>query len=384
MGELALAFVLVTGSGLFGKSFVRLLGVELGFDARHLLTLQAFLYGERYQKAEAELGYYEQAMEKVGAIPGVEGIAMTSVLPFRDFDRRGFHLRDRKPARASDVRSADTYSVSPDYFRTMRIPILRGRGFTAQDREGAPLVAVISVTCARDEFAGRDPIGKQIQLGGRDDSKPWMTIVGVVGDIRQYGLEMTPRLAAYIPQAQNMSFGFSTVVRTAGDPERVKNAVVAAFESVDRTQPVNQVRTMESYLSSSLAERRFTLILILLFGSLALVLAAVGIYGVVSYAVAARMREMGIRAALGARGSDLAGMVMADMSAKAAVGLGVGVAGALAVTRFLASLLYEIQPTDLVVWSSTAAVLVLVVVCASFVPARRAAAADPTVALRMD
>ena len=384
MGELALAFVLAVGAGLLGKSFVRLMNVDPGFDPYNVLTLKTYMYGARYRKPEAELSYYEQVFERLRATSGIESVAMTSLLPMADFDRYSLHVRDRRLAHVSEAPSADNYSVTPDYFRVMRIPLKRGRIFTTQDIATAPKVAVISETCAREQFPNHDPIGKQIQLGGRDDSKPWMTIVGIVGDVRQYGLDTAPNIAAYIPQAQNLSFPFSLVARTSSDPRGLERAVRAAFLAVDPTQPVFNVQSMESYLASSMAQRRFTLALLALFGGLALALAAVGIYGVVSCAVTSRTREMGIRMALGAERRDVLAMVLRQAAALAGVGLAAGLAASFALTRFLSTLLFEVRATDLATLATIAALLAAVALAASYLPARRAASVDPTVALRYE
>ncbi|MGA2593269.1 MAG: ABC transporter permease [Bryobacteraceae bacterium] len=384
MGELALAFVLAVGAGLLGKSLVRLMNVDPGFDPHNVLTLKTYVYSARYQKPEVELGYYEQAFARLRATPGIESVAMTSLLPMTDFDRAGFHIRDRRPTHDSEDPSADRYSVSPDYFRVMRIPLKRGRLFTNQDSAAAPKVAVISETCARERFPNQEAIGKQIQLGGRDDSKPWMTIVGIVGDVRQYGLDTAPSIAAYAPQAQDLSFGYSLVARTTTDPRGLERAARAAFLAADPTQPVFQVRPLESYLASSLAQRRFTLALLALFGGLALALAAVGIYGVVSCAVTSRNREMGIRMALGAERRDVLAMVLRQAAALAGAGLAAGFAASLALTRFLASLLFEVRTTDAATLAAMAALLAAVGLAASYLPARRAASVDPTVALRYE
>ncbi|HLY17823.1 MAG TPA: ABC transporter permease [Bryobacteraceae bacterium] len=384
MGELALAFVLAVGAGLLGKSFLRLMNVDPGFDPRNVLTLKAYVYGARYQKPEAELQYDAQAFARLRATPGIESVAMTSALPLRDFDRYGFHIRDHRLAHDSEAPSVDNYSVSPDYFRVMRIPLKRGRQFTDADGPAAPRVAIIGETCARQEFPNQDPIGKQIQLGGRDETKPWITIVGVAGDVRQYGMDIAPRIAAYIPQAQNMGFSFSLVARTTTDPRALERAARAAFLAADPTLPVYQVQPLESYLASSLAERRFTLALLGLFGGLALALAAVGIYGVVSCAVTSRTREMGIRMALGAARRDVLAMVLRQAATLAFVGLAAGLAASLALTRFLETLLFEVRATDLATLAGIAALLSAVALAASYIPARRAAGVDPTTALRYE
>ena len=382
--ELALAFVLVVGAGLLGRSFLHLMNVDPGYDPRGVITLRTYVYGARYQKPEAELGYYNQAMQRLRAAPGVESVAMASNLPLMDFDRSGFQVRDRHPLNPADVPTVDTYSVSPDYLRVMRIPILRGREFTNQDSASAPKVALISENCARQVFPNEDPIGKQIQLGGRDDKAPWTTIVGVVGDVRQFGLDQAPRLAAYVVQAQYLSRDFSLVARTSIDPKRMEAAARLAFLSVDPTLPVYRVQPMESYVASSLAERSFTLLLLGMFGGLALGLAAVGIYGLISYAVTLRTREMGIRMAFGAERSDVLAMVLRQGLALIGAGLAAGFVASLALTRLLSSLLFEVRPTDLATSSAVAVLLAAVALTASYLPARRAASVDPMIALRYE
>jgi putative ABC transport system permease protein len=382
--ELALAFVLVTGASLLGKSFIHLMNVDPGYDPRGVITLRTYVYGARYQKAETELGYYDQAMQRLRATPGVESVAMASNLPLVDFDRSAFHIRDRRPRNPSEVPSADVYSVSPDFFHVMRIPVLRGRQFTAQDSPSSPKVALISETCARQMFPNEDPVGKQIQLGGRNDNGPWTTVVGVVGDVRQYGLDQPARMGAYTVLAQNLSYNFSMVARTAIGARGMEAAARATFLSVDPTLPVYRVQPMETYVASSLAERSFTLLLIGLFGGLALALAAVGIYGLISYAVNLRTREVGIRMVFGAERSDVLAMVLRQGLALTGMGLAVGFVASLALTRLLTSLLFEVRPTDLGMSALVALLLAAVALLASYLPARRAASVDPMIALRYE
>ena len=307
---------------------------------------------------------------------------MTSALPLIDFDRYGFHIRDRRLSNESNAPSADTYSVSPGYFTVMKIPLKRGRLFDSGDRADAPRVALISEGCAREQFPNQNPIGKQIQLGGRDEGKAWITIVGVVGDVRQYGLDIAPRMAAYIVQAQNLSFGYSLVARTKADPLQMERAARAAFLAADPTLPVYEVRSMKSYLASSLAQRSFTLVLSALFGALALVLAAVGVYSVISYGVMRRTREIGIRMALGADRRDALAAVLWQGAALVAMGLAIGFAVSLALTRILSSLLFDVQPLDQAATAAVGVLLAGIAVAASYFPARRAANVDPIVALR--
>jgi putative ABC transport system permease protein len=382
-GELAIAFVLVVGDGLLGRSFLNLMNVDAGYDPHNVLTLGTFAYGPRYQKPEFELAYDKQAMDRLRQTPGVESVAMASNLPLLSFDRDGFHIRSRKNNPAEDP-SADTYSVSPDYFRVMRVPLKRGRIFTDQDGPNSPKVAVISENCARKMFPNQDPIGQEIQLGGRDDSKPWTTIVGVVGDIRQYGLDKDPDMEAYIAQAQNMSYLFSMVARTTVDPRNLEGAARSAFLAADPTLPVFRIQPLENYLASSLAQRKFTLILLGMFGGLALALAAIGIYGLISYAVTLRTREVGIRMAFGAERSDVLAMVLRQGLALIGLGLAVGFAASLALTRLLTSLLFEVRPTDLATSAAVAFLLAAVALLATYLPARRAARVDPMIALRYE
>ncbi len=382
--EFALAFVLVAGAGLLAKSFTRLMNVDPGYDPHHVLTLGAYVYGSRYQKPEVEIALYDQVMTTLRATPGVESAAMVSTLPLNGFDRRGIHIQDRPRANESEGPSADTYSITPDYFRVMRIPLKRGRAFTSQDRGGAPLTAIISESFARALWPNEDAIGKFIQLGGRDDKKPWAAIVGIVGDIHQYGLDRAPGMEAYLPLAQNTNFSYNMVIRATADPQQIERVVRAAFAAADKTQPVYNVEPLEFYLRSTLAERTFTLALLAMFGALALALASVGIYGVISYAVSLRTREFGIRMALGARKRDVLGMILRQSLTLTATGLVVGFAASLALTRLLASLLFEVSPTDRATSAAVTALLAAVAIAASYIPARRATTVDPTVALRQE
>jgi putative ABC transport system permease protein len=380
--ELALAFVLVVGTALLGKSFLRLVQVDPGFDPRGVLTTSVYLWGERYQKADAERAFYRQLMDELRARPGVEAVGMVSTVPFDGFDQRGFHILERPLANPSEAPSVDHYSVTPGYFEVMRIPLKRGRLFTEADDERAPRVALVSESTARLVFPGEDPIGRHVQFGGRDEKEPWAEIVGVVGDVQQYGLDQARTPQSYAPQAQDISFGYSLFVRTTRSATSLEPELRAVFRGVDKTQPVQRLVPLESYLSGSLAERRFTLALLAGMGALGLLMAAVGAYGVVSYAVSLRTREVGIRMALGAQSGDLLAMVMRQGLWLAAAGLTVGYAASLALTRFLSSLLFEVHPMDPAASLAVAVLLAAVVAAATWLPARRATRVDPLVALR--
>jgi putative ABC transport system permease protein len=381
IAELALAFVLVMGAGLLGRSFLRLTGVDPGYDPHNVLTMGVYVYGERYRKPEAELNFYQQVKQRLLALPGVESVGMTSTLLLSGFDRRSVHIQDRPLANPAEAPSADTYSVSPDYFRVLRIPLKRGRFFSDADREGAPDVALISESCARTLFADRDAIGKHVEFGGRDN-KRWATIVGIVGDVRQHGLDQPSNMEVYLAQAQNVNFGYTLLMRTTGDAARLAKSVRAVFTAVDPTQPIYRLQPLEAYLADTLGTRTFTLVLLSVFGGLALALAAVGIYGAFSYAVSARTREVGIRMALGAGRRDVLTMVLRQGLGLIGAGLGIGMCVSLVLARFLAKLLYETGPSDPVTFVGAAAGLSAIAMLATYVPARRATRIDPMPALR--
>jgi putative ABC transport system permease protein len=383
-GELAVAFVLIVGVGLLGNSFVRLLNVNSGFDAHNVLTLSTYLYGQRYQKPDVRFGYYTQVLERLRAMPGIESAAMVSTIPLSGFDSASFHILDRPVANESAVPFVDRYSVSPDYFRVMHIPLKRGRAFTEQDGQDAPLAAIISEHCAGSLFPHEDAIGKHIQLGGRSDGKPWATIVGIVGDVRQYGLDRAPKMEAYLPQAQDATFSYLLVARTTGDPRRMENAIRAAFLETDKTRPIYNVKPMEEVLRGTLADRTFTLTLLGLFGVLALLLAAIGIYGVISYTVSLRTRELGIRMALGATRRDVLIMVLRQGATLTGAGLAIGIAASHVLTRFLSTLLFEVRPGDFTTSFAVAVLLGATALIASYMPARGATKIDPMIALRYE
>lgn len=383
--EIALAFLLVMGAALLGRSLINLLNVDAGFDPRNVITLNTYVYANRYAKnPESELGYYRQVFERLRGEPGIDSVAMVSTLPLASFDQASIHVQEKPLVNDQEAPAVDRYSVSPEYFRVMRIPIRRGRGFSEADRAGAVPAAVVSESAARALFGGDDPIGKHIQLGRHGQDLPWLTIVGVCGDVRQYGLDRVPAMSVYVSQAQYTDFSFLFVARTNGDPSKMGPVVRRAFLAVDKTQPVYDVMPMESYLRASLAERSFILTLLTMFGVMALVLAAVGVYGVISYGVSARTREIGIRMALGARWTEVAGMVLREGVLLAAAGVGIGFAGLLAVTRFLAAMLYEVQVTNVATALGAGSLLATVALVAALIPARRAAKVDPMVALRYE
>ena len=381
--QIALAFVLVIGTALLSRSLFLLVNVDPGFDFHNVLSLSMVVYGNLDRDWDTTMNYYRQVREKVRAIPGVEGVAMAPDFPLSRPSPTPFHIQERPLLNDVDAPLVNSDLVSPEYFHVLKIPLERGRAFTEQDTLHTAAVAIISDSCARSLFPHEDPIGKHIRLGSESQSSGWATIIGIVGDVRNESLDHEGDMGVYRPQAQVESY-YRMLVRTRGDPMAFVPAIRRAFHEVDDTQPIWHILPMEAYVKSSYAERTFTLTLIGLFGTLSLLLAAVGIYGVVSYTVSLRTREFGIRMALGAQRRGITGMVLREVSVLLARGVGAGAITALILTRFLAHLLYEVRPTD---WRSSALVVLILTstaFIAGYFPSRRAASIDPASALRYD
>jgi putative ABC transport system permease protein len=379
--QIALAFVLVIGTALLSRSLFLLINVDPGFDFHNVLSLTMVVYGNRYPDWDTTMNYYRQVREKVRAIPGVEGVAMAPDFPLSRPSPTPFHIEERPLLNDVDAPLVNSYLVSPGYFQVLKIPLERGRAFTEQDTLHTAAVAIISDSCARSLFPHEDPIGKHIRLGSESERSGWAAIIGIVGDVRNESLDHQGDMGAYRPQAQVESY-YRMLVRTRDDPMALVPAIRRAFHDVDDTQPIWHILPIEAYVKSSYAERSFTLALIGLFGTLSLLLAAVGIYGVVSYTVSLRTREFGIRMALGAERRGITGMILREVSILLAFGLIAGAIAALVLARFLAHLLYEVQPTD---WHSTALVVLILTstaFIAGYFPSRRAASSDPASALR--
>jgi putative ABC transport system permease protein len=381
--EIAIAFVLVAGAGLMGKSVLRLLEVNAGFDPHNVLTLTTNVWGPRYETDAAVLNYYQRMQQKLEAVPGIEGAGWTSTMPLDWSGREHVHLQARGHADESAGLLVDYYSVSGAYFRVLKIPLRRGRTFDTQDTVTSPRVVVLTESCARLLFPGAEPVGKQVRLIERDAGKPWATVVGVVGDIRQNSLDTAPAMAVYTAQEQGGEMGYYRLVaRTAGPPLHLQRAVQDAFSSVDRMLPVYHVKSLEDYRDGTLAPRTVTLMMLAFLGLLALLLASAGIYAAISYTVALRTREVGIRMALGARRSDVVTLIARQALAPAAAGLGLGIAASLWLMELLRSLLFDVRARDWGISALAVAALALAAFAGSFWPARRAARVDPATALR--
>jgi predicted permease len=381
IGELALAFVMISGTGLLLKSLVRLLDLSPGFDPKNTITMTVNVSGPNLRTNEQLAVFNRELLAKIRGLPGVEAAGLVGVLPLGGgFDRAGLHIRDRFVPEG-EVPSPDRYIVSADYLRAMGIPVLRGRSFTDQDRLGTEPVAMISETTARQIWPNEEPIGKSIQLGGRSEQGQWFRIVGIVGDVRQVSLDQKTQMQAYQADAQMPQSGFTLVVRGTGNLAKSVRDAIRAF---DRNQPVYDIATMEERIAVTVAQRRLTLTLLALFAGLALVLAVVGVYGLMAYLVGMRRREFGIRAALGASRRQTAGLVVAEAARLIGAGLSLGLLISVLVSQWLRGMLFAVSPIDLWVSASVVAILGTAGILATWLPARAAAEIDPSTLLRAD
>lgn len=378
VGEVALSLLLLVGAGLLARSFARLLEVPPGFDPRHALTLQLSLAEARYPDNVRRSSFYQRVAERVAAIPGVTAAGLSASLPLTgvsdQFVRIPGWAGDRDPGY-----DADYDFCTPDYFRAMGIPLRRGRYFEPGDTAGPRRVAIINETLARTCFPDEDPIGRQLRYG----TDTW-EIVGVVGDVRMRRLHRAIPGMVYRPQSTDPWRTATLTVRTAGDPHAFAEPIRKAILELDPDQPVSNVRSLEEVVARSVGDRRLTALLLGLFAGAALALAAVGLYGVIAYAVVQRTRELGIRVALGASRRHILTLVLAQGMVLVVIGLGVGLAGAFGLTPLLQTMLYEIKPADPLSFAAVSALLLLVALFASWLPARRAARVDPMVALRAE
>lgn len=383
VAQMMLALVLLVGAGLLIRSFIEVLDSTPGFETRNLLAMQVPATGAKYNEAERVIAFYTESLERIQALPGVEAAGIVSNLPFGgNMDMSAFHVEEKPLANPADAPSAERYGISPNYLRAMGIPLLHGRWFTEHDNSNVPLVVLVNNTAAQRIWPNEDPIGKRIRLGGIDD--PLRTIVGVVGDVHHYGLEIPPDLQAYVPHAQWASSYMQLVVRTGPEPGALAAPVRKAIHAIDPDIPVYKVSTMNQLISASVAQRRFTLLLIGVFATVALLMAAVGIYGVMSYIVAQRTQEIGIRLALGAQPGDVFRMIVGQGMMLALLGVGFGLVGAFALTRLMANMLFGVGPTDPVTFAGIAILLIGVSLVACYVPGRRATKVDPLVSLRYE
>ena len=380
--EMALGLIVLVGSGLLIRSFERLLQVDPGFDPQNILTLRLSLLGPTYSKEGQQAAFYNQLLEKVKGLPGVKATGLTDELPLgheSDYKTRFIPEGQSLPAGAT-FPVAELRLVYPGYFGTMKIPLVQGRFFTDSDfAESSTPPVIINQELARRFFPGENPIGKRINAGPMGASPSWVKVVGVIGDIKEFRLAGHPRFDLYFCGCNPEMY---LVSRTASNPLSFAGPIRSVIQKLDKTVPVSDVATMQGRLSASLAGRRFTMILLSLFGWLSLTLAAVGTYGVISFSVAQRTHEIGIRMALGAGKEDVLRLVGGQGLRLALAGVGIGIVGAFGLTRFMANLLYGVKPEDPLTLAVVSALLLAAALLACYIPARRAARVDPMVALR--
>ncbi len=390
VAEVALSLMLLVGAGLMLRSFAQLQNVNPGFRTDHALTLRVSLPVPDWQITEADkdrfVNFFDQTLARVRALPGVTAAGAANMIPLdggmtdRLIDIEGYVPRDE-----ADKPDAQNRQVTPGWFAAMGIPLVRGRLIEPADDKQAARVVVVNEEFARQFFPNGELIGKRIRLGKLTNEFPWATIVGVVGDVRGFALDEPPQPTMYWPVAQIRDTpALAIVVRTQNDPAALAGSVRGAIAEIDPAQPIYDMQTLDQLVSKSLAQRRFTLTLMLLFGVIALVLSAVGIYGVMAFAVTQRTQEIGIRMALGARAIDVLKMIVGSGMLLAAIGVVVGLAGAFAITRLMSSLLFGISPTDIVTFAMVSAGLLVVALLACYLPARRATKVDPLIALRYE
>jgi putative ABC transport system permease protein len=378
--EVAICLVLLIGAGLMIKSFTRLLDVNPGFNAENLLTMNVSLAGSKYRETSQRMAFCQQAVQRLASAPGGQGAGITLGLPMSGSSSRYFQIEGRPPQPPGQGYNANVNLATGDYFRTMGIPLIRGREFNEGDVMGSLPVVIINQKMAQQFWPDEDPIGQRMGSG----SEPLRTVVGIVGDVRQAALETEPRAEFFYPFFQ-VDFGSGTfVVRTAGDPKATIGAVRSEFQAVDKDQPVARISTMEEVLAQSVAPRRLNMLLLGVFAGVALVLAAVGLYGVMSYSVTQRTREIGIRMALGAARGDVVKLIVGQGMVLAGVGVAIGLLASLFLTRLMSSLLYGVSATDPATFAIISLILAGVALVACFVPARRATKVDPMVALRYE
>jgi putative ABC transport system permease protein len=369
------------GSGLLIRSFLRLRNAPPGFDPASLLTMQINLPPAKYSDAAKSIAFYRDVIQNVQALPGVEGAVISTAIPTNATHSTPV-LFEGQPAVALGQRPiVDIQQINPDYARVLRIPVLAGRVFTDHDDAQAPKVGLANQTAVRRFWPNENPLGKRVWIGTLKDP---FEIVGVLGDTKNNGPASPTEPEVFMPLPQMVSPYVSLTVRTSVDPHSLASAARAGIASADRDQPVTGVQTMQEFLETQSSQTRFTMALLGVFSAVALILAIVGIYGAIAYSVAQRTQELGIRIALGARKSDILSLVIGSGLALTLAGIAIGIAGSLAATRLMATLLFETSATDPIAFLASAALFLAVALTASYVPALRATRIDPTRALRAE
>lgn len=384
--EVALTLVLMVGAGLMLKSFYRLSQVDPGFNASNLMTMEINLPNAKYPKQPQVLAFYDRLIQQVETVPEVQAAAAVNVLPLSGSNSSStFTIEGQPPAPPGERPNADRRNITNAYFRAMGMSVLQGRAFTANDTEKSTPVAIINETMARRFWPGQDVLGKRFKVGAPDrNNNPWLEIVGVVADIKHAGLDEEARQEMYLPITQSPARGMILVARTSTDPLDMASVLRNQVLAVDPDQPVGSVASMEQLRSRSLAPRRFSMLLLAVFAAVAIILATVGIYGVISYSVVQRTHEIGIRMALGAQTSDVLKQIIGKGMILVLIGVAVGITAAIGLTHLISKLLYGVSPTDATTYLVISLALAGVALGACFVPARRAARVDPLIALKYE
>jgi putative ABC transport system permease protein len=381
--ETALALILLVGSGLLLRSFVALMRVDPGFDPAHTMTVKVSIPTAKYRDAAQQQAFFNQLFEKLDALPGVTAAGGTSFLPIAGLGAAtGFQIVGQPKPSAGQEPVTDVRVVTHDYFKAMGVPLLRGRTFDSRDAGTNVRRVIVNQALARKHFPNEDPIGKSIIVSWNDEGAD--EIVGVVGDVRQQDLETEARATIYWPPGRFTYPFMSVAIRTAGDPRTVVAGAVAALHELDPNVAAADVKTMDAVIDASVAQRRLTMLLLSIFAVVALVLAAVGIYGVIGYSVSQRTQEIGIRMALGAQRATVLRMVVGQAMLLAALGIAAGAGGAWGLTRLMQKLLFGVEPSDPATFVGVAGILALVAAVAASIPGLRATRVDPVIALRSE
>jgi len=384
IAEIALSIILLIGAGLMIKSLARVLGVDPGFQSKNTLTVQLSLLNSKYPKPAQQINFFERVADSVKNLPGVQSVGVISSAPLSGgMYAGGFSIEGSESSDRDDL-VADRRMISSDYFNTLGIPVVSGRGFSDHDNQSSEGVAIVSESWVRRYLHSDDPLAKRVKLGGRDSSRPWLTVVGVAGDVRDAALEQDARPCIYVPYSQFPTSAMTLVVRSASDPMTLVGRIREAVWAIDKDQPVTDVRTLDQYVSAAVSPRRFNAILLGSFAGLALVLASIGVYGVISYAVSRQTRDIGIRVALGAQSTDVMKLIIGRGMALVLAGVAIGSLASLGLTRVLDSLVFGVSTTDPLIYVGVSALLVGLSLIACYLPARRALRVDPLVALRCE
>jgi putative ABC transport system permease protein len=386
VSEIALAMVLLIGAGLMIRTLAQLGRVNFGFNQTNVLTLRVPLAGERYREFQAQAQFWERVVSAVESLPSVESASVSRGLPVSGWSGQFFATSEEPNPPAGQVPVANYVVIGPNYFRTMQIPIRAGRTFNDHDNNGGERVVIINEELARLYWAGREAVGKRLQIGGKG---PWLSVVGVAGDVLSQGPDAGFHSEMYVPYQQFpwlMDGPKNLVVRTSGGvkPESVVGEVIQEIHRIDKDQPVVEIATMEQIALEPVAQQHMVMALLVSFAGLALILSALGTYSVLSYSVAQRTREIGLRMALGAQRKNVLRLVVVGGVRLAFLGIGVGLTAALALTRLMKVLLFGVRPTDPLTFGAVIGVLAVTSILACYIPARRATRVDPIVAIRYE